>query len=392
MPRPAHSTRAFAAAVGGIASDVFSPLADRVARLPGPVFPLHVGDTWLEPFAGGRMEDLRAEAHPGMHRYVDTRGLPALVDALVEKLRARNGIAAERESVLVTAGATGALACALGALLDPGEEVLILAPFWPLLPGIVRVFGGRPVEVPFYDRVAGPEQAVEAVEALLGERAVALYVSSPSNPTGRVLPEAWLAALADLARRRDLWLLSDEVYEDFVYRGEHVSPARFAPERTVSVFSFSKAYGTSGNRVGYLAGPPALVAQALKVGIHTVYHPPTAGQLAALRALRDGGPWLAQVREAYRAAGEATAGALGLAAPEGSCFLFLDVRAQLGERKLLDFLEECLEDGVVLSPGSSCGGAYGGFARLCYTSAAPKAVAEAARRLARRLGRRAASP
>jgi aspartate/methionine/tyrosine aminotransferase len=392
MPRPGHAKRGFAAAVGGIGSAVFSPLAHRVASLPGPVFPLHVGDTWLEPFPGGRMEDLRTGDHPGMHRYADTRGVPALVDALVEKLRTRNGIPAERESVLVTAGATGALACALAAVVDPGEEVLILAPFWPLIRGIVQVCRGRPVEVPFYDRVTGPEDAVAAVEARLGPRAVALYVSSPSNPTGRVLPEAWLAALADLARRRDLWLLSDEVYEDFVYRGQHASPARFAPERTLSVYSFSKAYGTSGNRVGYLAGPPALVAQALKVATHTVYHPPTAGQLAALRALRDGGPWLSQVREAYRGAGEGAARALGLPPPEGSCFLFLDVRPRLHGRKLLDFLEECLEDGVVLAPGSSCGEAYEGFARLCYTSAPPEAVADALGRLARRLGHTAPAP
>jgi len=287
----------------------------------------------------------------------------------------------------VTAGATGALACALGAIVDPGEEVLILAPFWPLIRGIVRTLRGRPVEVPFYDRVDGPEAAARAVESRLGERAVALYVSSPSNPTGRVLPESWLAALADLARRRDLWLLSDEVYEDYVYRGRHVSPARFAPERTLSVFSFSKAYGMSGHRVGYLAGPREVVDEALKVGTHTVYHPPVAGQLAALAALRQGDAWLARVRALYRRAGEDAARVLGLPPPEGSCFLFLDVRERLRGRNPLEFLEECLEDGVVLSPGSASGEAYDGFVRLCTTSAPPDAVGEAVRRLARRLGR-----
>jgi len=366
---------------------VFSPLAARIRSQSesGPIFPLHVGDTWMEPFQGGRMQDLREAEHPGMHRYCETGGIPPLVDAIVEKLRAVNGLACEREQVLVTAGATGGLACAVGALADPGEEVLILAPFWPLIRGIVQAQRAVPVEVPCYDRVDSPEAAVAAVETLATERSVALYVSTPSNPTGRVLPAPWLEALAEWARRRDLWLLSDEVYEAFVYRGDHVSLGRFAPERTISVYSFSKAYGTAGNRVGYLSGPREIVAAAHKVGVHSVYHAPTAGQLAALEALRHGEHWVAEAREVYRKAGEGAARTLGMEPPEGSCFLFLDVAQHLGPRGLLGFLEDCLEDGVVLAPGASSGEAYGSFVRLCYTAAPPAEVAEATRRLARRL-------
>ena len=135
---------------------MYSPFADELASHPGPIFPLHVGDTWLEPFEGGRMQDLRCEDHPGLHNYCDTRGLPDLVDAIVEKVRSRNGLTCERESVLVTAGATGGLASAIGAIVEPGDEVLILAPFWPLIRGIVQTFRGVPVEVPFYDRVDSP--------------------------------------------------------------------------------------------------------------------------------------------------------------------------------------------------------------------------------------------
>lgn len=386
MPRPGDPDRATSRATAAIGRAVFSPLAARAAARPGPLFPLHVGDTWLEPPPGARMEDLRAADLPDLHRYGETAGLPALVDALVEKVRARNGLACERGALLVTAGATGALACALGALADPGEEVLVAAPYWPLIRGIVLAQRARPVEVPFYDRVGSAAEAVAAVEARRGPRTVALYVSSPSNPTGRVLPPEWLEALAAWARRHDLWLLSDEVYEDIVYRGEAFSPGRVAPERTVSVYSFSKAYGMAGHRVGYLVGPPALVAEAHKVGVHTAYHAPVAGQVAALRALEGGAAWLARAREAYRRAGEDAAAVLGLPAPEGSCFLFVDVGPALRGRKLLDFLEECLEDGLVLAPGASSGEGYGDHVRLCYTSARPEAVAEAVRRLARRLG------
>jgi N-succinyldiaminopimelate aminotransferase len=365
---------------------VFSPIARQLDALAGELVPLHVGDTWLEPFAGARMEDLRERDHPGLHRYSETQGLGALIDALVEKVRARNGLSCERRSVLVTAGATGALGAALGMLAAPGEEVLILAPYWPLIRGIVQAFRATPVEVPFYDRVDSAEAAVAAVRERLSQRAVALYLSTPSNPTGRVLPRAWLEALAELARREDLWLLSDEVYEDYVYRGEHVSLGSLAPERTLSAFSFSKAYGMAGNRVGYLVGPPQAVAQAHKIGTHTYYSAPTAGQLAALRALRDGSAWVERARASYRGAGEQVARRLGLAPPEGSTFLFLDARASLGARGLPGLLEDLLADGVALAPGGSCGSDYAGWARLCYTAAPPDEVVAAAERVARRLG------
>jgi N-succinyldiaminopimelate aminotransferase len=364
---------------------VYSPFADRMHDHPGPLYPLHVGDTWLTPPPGARLEDIRLAEYPGINRYCDTRGWPPLVDALVEKARDRNGLVCERESVLVAAGATAALACAAGAIVAPGEEVLILAPFWPLIRGIVQTFGGTPVEVPFYDRVHSAADAVAAVEERCSERSVALYVSSPSNPSGRVLPRAWLEALTELARRRDLWLISDEVYEDFVYTGEHVSPGGWAPERSLSVYSFSKAYGMAGNRVGYLVGPPALVDEARKIGTHTYYNAPTAAQVAALRALQDGAAWQKQARDLYRQAGQAAAEVLGLPAPEGSTFFFIDVGERLDARGLDGLLADCFEDGVLVAPGASSGRDYAEWIRLCFSVLPPEDTAEAVARLARRL-------
>lgn len=382
VPRPTKPASVLAA----VPDRVFSPVADRVALPPEKVFGLHVGDTWIEPAEGLRMQDLDAETHPGLHRYCETGGFPELRDALVEKVRDRNRLPCERDSVRVAAGATGALACAVGAIADPGEEVLILAPYWPLIRGIVQVLRGQPVEVPFYDRVGSAADAVAAVEERISSRSVALYVSTPANPTGRVLPGDWIEALADCARRNDLWLLSDEVYEDYVYRGEHVSMGRFAPERTVSVFSFSKAYGMAGNRVGYLVAPPDLAAQTEKVGVHTFYHAPTAGQLAAFRALEKGREWVERAREAYRAAGEDAARVLGLPAPEGSTFLFLDVASRLDERGVPGLLEDCAAQGVLVAPGSASGSDYGTWIRLGYTCLPPERTAEAVRLLARQLG------
>jgi N-succinyldiaminopimelate aminotransferase len=365
---------------------VFSPVAHRLAEVRGPVYPLHVGDTWMEPFQGAQMESLATSDHPGIHRYCATQGIPPLLDAIVDKVRTRNGLACERESLLVCGGATAGLAATIGALADPGDEILILAPFWPLIRGISQALRARPVEVPFFDRVDSAEAAVEAVREHLSERSVALYFSTPSNPTGRVLPESWLAALAELAREANLWIFSDEVYEDYVYRGEHVSMGRLAPERTISVFSFSKAYGMAGNRVGYLVGPRDVIGQAHKIGVHTVYHAPTAGQWAALEALRGGAEWVREARDVYRIAGADAARTLGLAEPEGSMFLFAPVANVLDARGMQGLLEDCLEDGVLVAPGASSGGAYTDWIRLCYSCAPPDAVAEGVRRLARRLG------
>jgi aspartate/methionine/tyrosine aminotransferase len=378
MPRPPKPSEAVAAVPGA----PFSPLAARARESGRNVAALHVGDTWMEPFAGARMEALRTAEHAGMHRYCETAGIPPLVDAVLEKLRTRNALPVEREGVIVTAGATSGLSCAVGALADPGEEVLILAPFWPLVRGIVRAQRAVPVEVPFFDRVHSPADAVAAIEERVSPRAVALYFSSPSNPSGRVLARETLAAIAELARRRDLWILSDEVYEDYVYRGEHVSIGTLAPERTISVFSFSKAYGMAGNRVGSLAGPREIVGEIHKLQIHSSYHAPTAAQLAALAALRGGGEWVAEARASYRAAGDDAAAVLGLAAPEGSMFLFADVAARLDERGLAGFLEDAFDAGVLVAPGSSSGAAYGSWIRLCYSAVPPADAADAVRRLA----------
>jgi N-succinyldiaminopimelate aminotransferase len=229
------------------------------------------------------------------------------------------------------------------------------------------------------------EAAVEAVREKTTSRTVALYVSTPSNPTGRVLPEAWLTALAEFAQAENLWLLSDEVYEDFIFRGEHFSMGRVAPERTLSTFSFSKAYGMAGNRCGYMVGPAEAIDQSRKIGTHTFYGAPTSGQLAALRALSDGAPWQDNARESYRAASKNAAAALGVPEPEGSTFFFLNVAHKLDGRGMTGFLEDCFEDGVLVAPGLSSGNDYGTWVRLCYTAMPPDETAAAVALLAKRV-------
>ncbi len=141
----------------------------------------------------------------------------------------------------------------------------------------------------------------------------------------------------------------------------------------------------AGNRTGYLVGPEAAITQCLKISTHTFYAAPTSGQIAGLRALRDGADWLARARVSYEEVGRRAAERLGVAAPEGSTFLFLDVSAKLDERGIWGFLEDCVGDGIALAPGPSCGRDYERWVRLCYTAAPPDQVLAAVDRLAARL-------
>ena len=200
-----------------------------------------------------------------------------------------------------------------------------------------------------------------------------------------VIPRAWLEGLADLTRREGLWLLSDEVYENYAWGGEHVSVGQFAPERTFTAFSFSKAYGMAGNRVGYLVGPKESISQCRKISTHTFYSAPTAGQIAAAVALERGDGWLESAHDLYKEAGLAMAKTLNQKAPEGSTFLFLNVSHKLDERGIFGFLEDCLDDGLILAPGPSFGPSYSSWVRVCYTCAAPDQVEEAAKLLAKRI-------
>jgi N-succinyldiaminopimelate aminotransferase len=333
------------------------------------------------------MEDLRVAEHPGMHRYAPVQGLPGLLDALVERTRATTGVAVERENVLVTAGATGGLGAVAGALLAPGDEVLILAPYWPLISGIVRSFHGIPVPVPFFGRVDSPETAVAAVRERLTSRTAALYFNTPNNPSGRVIPRPWLEALVEWARREDLWLIADEVYEEYQYTGEHTYGLPLAPERTFAAHSFSKAYGMAGNRCGHIVGPRAVMGDLRKVSTHSFYSTPTASQLAAEAVLAGPGKeWIAHARECYRAAGDQAARRLGVPPPSGSTFLFLDIADHLDERGLEGLLEACVARGLFVSPGPSFG-PYPTHIRLCFTAAPPEVVARGVEALAAVLGR-----
>jgi aspartate/methionine/tyrosine aminotransferase len=369
-----------------VKGSVYSGLKVRPKSGQPPV-PLHIGDTWMEPPPGCRMEDLHIADHPGMHRYTPVTGLPQLHEIIAAVHGRRTGIDTDTGQIVVTGGATAGLAAAVGALVSPGEDVLLAAPYWPLIAGSIRAFNARPVDVPVMTEADSPEQAVACFERHRTEKTVAVYWNTPHNPTGKLLSRDWLEALVEWASQHDLWIFSDDVYEDYVFDGEHAYTRSLAPERTISVHSFSKAYGMAGNRCGYLVGPQQAIDAIKRIVTNINYSACTASQLAAIYALDGAGqPWVDRAREKYAELGRWSAEQLGLPAPQGSTFLFPDVEHALDDRGLNGLLADLAEAGVLVAPGPSFG-PYPHHVRVCFTSAEPERIRQGVEILSRRLRR-----
>lgn len=388
MPRYPSS----AASVEGLSDRVFSRLAARAKEHSGPVHPLHIGDTWMEPLEAARAEAQRTANHPRMHNYAPVQGQPELLDAIVDHLARRGDQLIDREMVQVVSGATAGLSVVSEALLDPGDEVILPAPFWPLIRGIITKRGAHAVEVPFYDRIDDDDFDVEAaLESAVTDKTAAIYVNSPHNPTGRILSDRDVAAIAQVAERHDLWIFSDEVYEELYFGGAPPFPVWARSDfqlRCVAVHSVSKAYGLAGSRVGWAHGPPRAMEAIRGVQTYSTYCAARPMQLGAAVALREGAEWLATARRSYEDAAERTARTLGIRKPDGGTFAFFDPseHRRRGEDPL-DLLERCLDAGVLLTPGAASGKDYASWVRLCFTSVPPDELQEALDAIAPILGR-----
>lgn len=209
---------------------------------------------------------ISSAAAAGKTHYIPNDGIPELRAALAEKIRTKNGIAnITRDDVFLTNGAMHALFVTFGTLLEPGDEVVVPDPMWTEVVENIKLAGGVPVPVQLHvsDEF---EYRPDAIEAAITPRTVAIFLNTPHNPTGAVLSRETLSAILDIADRHDLWVISDEAYEDVIYEpASHVSAASLVPEgsalsdRTVTIFSFSKSYAMAGLRVGCIATTAALL-------------------------------------------------------------------------------------------------------------------------------------
>ncbi|MCS7082305.1 MAG: pyridoxal phosphate-dependent aminotransferase [Bacteroidota bacterium] len=332
----------------------------------------------------------------GFTHYTPNPGIPELREAIARKLARENGLHYEPDQILCSSGAKQSLVLAILALVNPGEEVLIPAPYWTTYPEMVKLAGGIPVYLQ-----TGPERrfkiTASQLEAAITTRTRLLLLCSPSNPSGMIYTEAELNALAEVLRRHErVWVLSDEIYEHLAYELPHVSIASLPgmQERTIVVNGFSKAYAMTGWRLGYAAGPRPVIEAMENLQGQMTSAPNSIAQKAGVAALEGPQEPVRRMREAFRARRDFLHEALsqipGLVCPrpEGAFYLFPDVSAYFGRRApdgrrietaqdlCLYLLERQL---VALVPGEAFGDPR--CVRFSYAASMPD-LEEAARRIA----------
>jgi aspartate/methionine/tyrosine aminotransferase len=325
-------------------------------------------------------------ARDGWTRYVPSAGIRALREAIADKLRKHNGVEVEPGQVIVTAGGIGAVHTAMAAVLEPGDEILLPDPAWPNFRMIAGVLHARERPYPLRaERGFLPE--VEDLERVVGPRSRAVLVNSPSNPLGTIVPAERLREIAEFAARHDLWVISDECYDQMAFDDTFASAAAVGdPERVLGCYTFSKTYAMTGWRVGYLAGPPAAAPLGDKLQQALVSCVNAPAQMAALAALTGPQDAVAEMRETYRERRDAVLALLaehdtGCLRPAGAFYAWIDVRgrAPSAHRFAVELLRQ---QQVAVAPGTAFGPAGEGWLRISLATDTDLLL-EGTRRLAR---------
>lgn len=331
---------------------------------------------------------LRGVAENRTH-YVQTTGIPRLLELLATKMREKNGIPIERtDEVMVTTGGIHGMFVACNGLLEPGDEVLVADPAWPPAPGSMLAAHAVPVPYPLHES-RGWRPDVEEMARLVTRKTRAIYVNSPSNPTGGVLTRADLEAIAALAQERDLWVFSDEAYEDVIFEDGpadgHVSIASLPGmyERTIPIYTFSKTYAMTGLRLAYLAvRDPKIRERVRKVLFYTVSNTSSLVQYGGVGALEGSQAVVDEFRRElqqrrdvfYAGIRESAAGVLSGTPPVGAFYAFLKIdpawRSPLPDAPeslswaMAEYLIKKGRIGCV--PGVDFGAVGEGYLRFCF--------------------------
>ncbi len=215
------------------------------------------------------------------NRYSLTQGIDELRDEIVKKLKNKNKISACRENILITSAVSGALSILLPCILDHGDEVIIFDPHFVGYKQLILLYGGVPISV---NKRSNFLIDFNVLEQAITQKTRVIIFNTPENPTGHVSDHEEICMLAEFARKHDLYVISDEIYEDFVYDGEHISIGSLY-DKTITVGGFSKSHAMTGWRVGYLCAPDELVNEMIKVQQYTFVCAPVPFQYAALEAL-----------------------------------------------------------------------------------------------------------
>lgn len=325
----------------------------------------------------------RGEVH-----YSDLQGLPELREALAAKLREYNRMDITAGEIIVTNGLTQASFAAFMALIDDGDEAILLEPYYPQHLGKIEMAGGRSIIAPL-DAEAGFRIRRDLIEAKITKATRMIVMVNPVNPTGRVYSREELQIIADLAIEHDLVVLSDEVYEQILFDGaEHVSIASLPgmKERTVSMYAFTKAYAMDGWRLGYIAADKSLIPGLMKITSTEVTHVNTFIQFGALAAVTGPAAALdAMVADDWKKRDLVVSRlnqmpGVTCARPEGTIYAFPDIRGTgLKSQEAADLILE--KTGVVVEAGSFYGAMGEGHLRVCFGSESIERIDEAMNRL-----------
>ncbi|MDP8236256.1 MAG: pyridoxal phosphate-dependent aminotransferase [Candidatus Erginobacter occultus] len=305
----------------------------------------------------------KAAIDSGKTRYTPAKGMAELIEAVREKFRRDNGLEYSPASIVISCGAKHSLFNAFQAICSPGDEVIIPAPYWVTYPEQVRLAGAEPVYLETEEsRGYGIDR--EKLESLVTERTRAILVSSPCNPTGAAYGRDDLEFIAELACRRDLSLISDEIYEKLVFDGfEAISPASLGEEvkeRTIVVNGVSKTYAMTGWRIGYLAAPENAAKAISSFQSHSTSNPATPSQYAALAALTGDQGCVEEMRRAFQERRDLMVERLNRIAgitctvPRGTFYVFPNI-AGLGKPSL-ELASELLDQArIAVVPGAAFG-------------------------------------
>ena len=344
-------------------------LFDAAAKTPGALR-LEVGEpSFTTP---SHIIDAAAKAaHDGHTGYGPNGGLLSLRELLVEKLFKVNGISAESDEVVVTPGGMNALYSTFGVLLEPGDEVLLPTPGFPNMDEMIRLYSSKPV---FYllKAEAGFLPDLDELKSLVTPRTKVLFINSPSNPTGCVFDAETMASLVEFANQNDLWIVSDEVYDELLLDEtvRHVPAARFDNDgRVISIFSFSKVYAMTGWRVGYLVANRQFADLARKIQEPQVSCPSTISQKAAEAALTGPRAPIDEMLKSYRkrlglATEIATNNKIRAVKSAGTIYMLLNV-GDYGSTGDVEFALDLLKSHKVsIAPGSVFGPGGAGMVRI----------------------------
>lgn len=373
-----------------VQSPIIPVVAELIRRHPGTISlgqgVVHYGPP---PEATQRIAHFLADSQN--HKYKPVEGIAELVTALEQKLLAENGIPAGPASrVVVTAGGNMAFFNALLAVADPGDEIILLAPYYFNHEMAVAMLNCKSVLVPLD---ANYQIDLDAVRRAVTGRTRAIVTISPNNPSGAVYPPEALSAINALCRERQIYHINDEAYEYFVYDGaRHFSPGSMAgaAEHTISLFSLSKAYGFASWRVGYMVIPESLTVAVRKAQDTILICPPVISQVAAVGALKAGPAYcraqidrVAQVRHRVLDELDAVRGFCTIPPALGAFYLLLRVDTPLDAMTVAERLVR--EFGVAVIPGTTFGIQQGCYLRVAYGALDADTIAEGIGRLVRGL-------